>query len=98
MDLEGATRQGILAHLGALGVPAGDEEYLRWKGYVEPHEALYVGDEPITDAVAARDAGLRSIWLDRGGKFSTLPEDVRLRLEGVEICSDLSFIPASLSV
>ena len=221
VDLEGATRHGIQAYLGALGLPAGEDEYLRWKEYedvyigrfmagelgfqeqrrgraramsrradfsdaeadlwfngfyslmtaaltafadveptldalagagmtlgivtnmfsafqleklqrcridpgrfacflgleelpaakphpdafltacsvmgVEPHEALYVGDEPITDAAAAREAGLRSIWLDRTDRRSTLPEDVRVRLEGVEICSDLMSIPTSLS-
>ncbi|MEY9861070.1 putative hydrolase of the HAD superfamily [Catenulispora sp. GAS73] len=221
VDLEGATRHGILAHLDALGLPAGDDEYLRWKEYedvyigrymaaelgfqeqrrcraramsrmadlsdadadiwfngfysrmtaalkafadveptldalaevgvtlgivtnmisayqleklhqchidpgrfacflgleelpaakphpdafltacstigVEPHEALYVGDEPITDAAAAREAGLRSIWLDRTERLATLPEDVHVRLDGVEICSDLMSIPARLS-
>jgi putative hydrolase of the HAD superfamily len=221
VDLESATRHGILTHLGALGLPAGEDEYLRWKEYedvyigrylagelgfqeqrrcrvramsrradlpdadadiwfngfysrmsaaltafadveptldaraeagvtlgvvtnmsstfqleklqrcridpgrfacflgleelpaakphpdafrtacsaigVEPHEALYVGDEPITDAAAAREAGLRSIWLDRTDRLSTLPEDVRVRLDGVEIRSDLMSIPTSLS-
>ncbi|MEY9929129.1 putative hydrolase of the HAD superfamily [Catenulispora sp. GP43] len=221
VDLEGATRHGILGHLGALGLPAGEDEYLRWKEYedlyigqymagelgfheqrrsraramsriadlsdadadlwfngfysrmtgalkafadvqptldalagigvtlgivtnmisafqleklkrchidrdrfacllgleelpaakphpdafltactavgVEPHEALYVGDEPITDAAAAHEAGLRSIWLDRTDRLSTLPEDVLVRLDGVEICSDLLSIPTRLS-
>lgn len=64
---------------------------------VQPHEALYVGDEPITDAAAAREAGLRSIWLDRTDRLATLPEDVRVRLDGVGICTDLMAIPASLS-
>jgi len=32
---------------------------------VEPHEAVYVGDLYEIDAVGARQAGLRGIWLDR---------------------------------
>jgi putative hydrolase of the HAD superfamily len=32
---------------------------------VEPHDAVYVGDLYEIDAVGARQAGLRGIWLDR---------------------------------
>ena len=32
-----------------------------------PREVAYVGDRRETDAVAASDAGLRGIWLDREG-------------------------------
>ena len=38
--------------LDALGVP--------------PRHALYVGDDPATDGGAARAAGVRFIWIDRG--------------------------------
>jgi putative hydrolase of the HAD superfamily len=32
-----------------------------------PHDVAYVGDRLDTDAVAATDAGLHGIWLNRGG-------------------------------
>lgn len=34
----------------------------------EPAETLFVGDEPLIDAVGAREAGLRAVWLDRTGR------------------------------
>jgi HAD superfamily hydrolase (TIGR01549 family) len=33
---------------------------------VSPRQALYVGDDPATDGGAARAAGLRFCWVDRG--------------------------------
>ena len=33
---------------------------------VLPRHALYVGDDPATDGAAARAAGVRFIWMDRG--------------------------------
>lgn len=33
---------------------------------VEPHEAVYVGDDPAVDHAAARDAGVPFVWVDRG--------------------------------
>jgi putative hydrolase of the HAD superfamily len=33
---------------------------------VLPRQAVYVGDDPATDGVAARAAGVRFIWVDRG--------------------------------
>lgn len=35
---------------------------------VLPHHAVYVGDDPGTDGAAARAAGVRFIWVDRGGR------------------------------
>lgn len=35
-----------------------------------PETTLYVGDDPICDVAGARDAGLRSVWLDRKGHGS----------------------------
>ena len=32
----------------------------------DPSEVLHVGDHPEQDVIGARDAGLQSIWLDRG--------------------------------
>jgi putative hydrolase of the HAD superfamily len=33
---------------------------------VLPRHAVYVGDDPATDGVAARAAGMRFVWVDRG--------------------------------
>jgi HAD superfamily hydrolase (TIGR01549 family) len=33
---------------------------------VPPRQALYVGDDPATDGRAARSAGVRFCWVDRG--------------------------------
>lgn len=38
-----------------------------------PHEIAYVGDDVVNDAHGARDAGLRSIHLDRSGAIGPLP-------------------------
>ncbi|MER6976080.1 HAD family hydrolase [Streptomyces carpinensis] len=32
-----------------------------------PHEVAYVGDHPEIDALGAAEAGLLSVWIDRGG-------------------------------
>ncbi len=34
---------------------------------VLPRQAVYVGDDPATDGAAARAAGVRFVWVDRGG-------------------------------
>lgn len=34
---------------------------------VPPHEVLHVGDDPYTDVQGARDAGLRTVWMNRSG-------------------------------
>jgi putative hydrolase of the HAD superfamily len=33
---------------------------------VRPRHAVYVGDDPATDGAAARAAGVRFVWMDRG--------------------------------
>lgn len=35
---------------------------------VEPNHMVYVGDDPILDVDAAKQAGLRTVWLDHGKK------------------------------
>lgn len=40
---------------------------------LEAHEIAYVGDDVVADAYGARDAGLRSIHLDRSGAVGPLP-------------------------
>jgi putative hydrolase of the HAD superfamily len=42
------------AAIGLLGVPAGN--------------VLHVGDDPLTDMAGARDAGLRTAWINRDAK------------------------------
>lgn len=34
---------------------------------VEPGDILHVGDDPLLDVVGARDAGLKTVWLNRTG-------------------------------
>lgn len=40
---------------------------------LDAHEIAYVGDDIVADAYGARDAGLRSIHLDRSGAVGLLP-------------------------
>jgi len=37
---------------------------------VVPHQAVYVGDDPATDGVAAAAAGVRFVWMDGGRPIS----------------------------
>jgi HAD superfamily hydrolase (TIGR01509 family) len=69
-------RAGILAHLGAalfsadFGIRKPDPAMLRCVLRalgVEPRQAVFVGDKIRTDVLAARRAGVRSIWLRQGG-------------------------------
>jgi len=55
---------------------------------VEPRECVYVGDQLFQDAVAARNAGLRGIWLDRSRS--------RSQVRNVEVVHDLYELPAQL--
>ncbi|GAA2779214.1 HAD family hydrolase [Saccharopolyspora taberi] len=56
---------------------------------LEPHEVAHVGDRLDTDAVGARDAGLRGIWLNRAGKRRPAPE-------GVHVITSLRQLPELL--
>ncbi len=42
-----------------------------------PAEVAYVGDDREVDGVGARDAGLRSVWVDRDGTRGPAPEGCR---------------------
>lgn len=44
---------------------------------VEPHEALYVGDDLLLDVQGAQRAGLRAAWMNRTGKINELAHEVR---------------------
>lgn len=41
---------------------------------VAPHEALYVGDDPLLDVQAAQNAGLHAVWINRFAR--TLPDHI----------------------
>lgn len=69
----------FLAGCGSLGLP--------------PEAVAYVGDQLDTDAVAARDAGLVGIWLDRAR--STVP--VPVGVHRIPSLADLPRLLASLS-
>ncbi|MFD3876000.1 HAD family hydrolase [Streptomyces sp. NPDC058623] len=50
---------------------------------LEPHEVVYVGNEPEIDARGARDAGLAAVWLDRDGGRGPGPDGVH-RITGLD--------------
>ncbi|PNG20075.1 HAD family hydrolase [Streptomyces cahuitamycinicus] len=41
-----------------------------------PHQVAYVGDHPEIDGRGAADAGLLSVWIDRGGLYATVDPPV----------------------
>ena len=43
---------------------------------VDPHEAVYVGDDVLLDVRGAQQAGLRAVWLNRGGGAQHLEHGV----------------------
>lgn len=44
---------------------------------VAPHEAVYVGDDPLLDVQGAQNAGLQAVWLNRAELGRALPGHVR---------------------
>jgi FMN hydrolase / 5-amino-6-(5-phospho-D-ribitylamino)uracil phosphatase len=42
---------------------------------IEPDECLYVGDDPVYDVVGARDAGMRTVWVNRDNSM-TWPQEL----------------------
>ncbi|HEY0845465.1 MAG TPA: HAD family hydrolase [Noviherbaspirillum sp.] len=46
---------------------------------VSPHEAVYVGDDPLLDVEGAQKAGMQAVWVNRHevAPGRTLPEQVR---------------------
>lgn len=51
----------------------------------DPQEALHVGDRLRTDAIGARDAGLRGVWLNRAG----LPNPTSDHVESIRSLAEL---------
>ncbi|MEZ7006097.1 HAD family hydrolase [Streptomyces sp. SCSIO 75703] len=56
-----------------------------------PHEVAYVGDHPEIDGRGAADAGLLSVWIDRGGPYAALEPP-----SGPRRIASLSELPALL--
>ncbi|HZW14087.1 MAG TPA: HAD family hydrolase [Noviherbaspirillum sp.] len=46
---------------------------------VAPHEAVYVGDDPLLDVQGAQNAGLQAVWINRPelGPARPLPDNIR---------------------
>lgn len=57
---------------------------------VEPAETAHVGDRLDADAIGARDAGLRGVWLDRAGCPPDAPP------EGITAITSLADLPELL--
>ncbi|MGP2438551.1 HAD family hydrolase [Streptomyces sp. JW3] len=56
-----------------------------------PHEVAYVGDHPEIDGRGAADAGLLSVWIDRGGVYATVDPPV-----GPRRIASLAELPSAL--
>ena len=66
-----------------------------------PARTAYVGDELDVDAVAARQAGLVGVWLDRPGPRRVVVDDAEVaaaRATGVHVIASLDELPAALGV
>ncbi|MBC7464336.1 MAG: HAD family hydrolase [Actinobacteria bacterium] len=62
--------ESVLA-IGSLSVPKPDATAFMELAMTigcEPQEVVYVGDDPHSDAIAATNAGLHGVWLNRGGQ------------------------------
>ncbi|MDQ0755975.1 HAD family hydrolase [Arthrobacter sp. B3I4] len=71
LDAAGLERIGVLVGTDTLGVPKPDPaiylEGVRLLG-TGPGETLYIGDNRLLDAEGSTAAGLRGVWLNRGGE------------------------------
>jgi putative hydrolase of the HAD superfamily len=54
---------------------------------VDPHEVLYVGDDPAIDVQGARSAGMRTVWMNR--KRSNWPNELVAADFVVRDCAEL---------
>lgn len=64
----------------------------------DPARTAYVGDELDLDAVAARDAGLVGVWLDRPGPRRVPVPDAEIAAAGVAVVRSLDELPAVLGL
>ena len=78
IGLHGHFQFSILA--GDVGVAKPDPGIFRHacaRLGIDPGNVLHVGDDPLADVVGARDAGMRTVWLNRQGaiwKHETRPD------------------------
>lgn len=87
LDRAGLERVAALVGIDAVGVAKPDPaiflEGARRLG-IDPARTLYVGDNPVVDAVGADAAGLVGVWLDRSGGLGDGFEGRRITgLDGV---------------
>jgi putative hydrolase of the HAD superfamily len=59
----------------------------------DPHEVLYVGDDPALDIQGARSAGMRTVWMNR--KRTNWPNEIRAADYVVRDCAELVEICSS---
>lgn len=84
---------------GLLGVAKPDPEVFRAtceRLGVDPEDAVYVGDRLEVDARAATAAGLRGVWLDRGGHRGA--DDVHRGADDVLTIRSLAQLPDALAL
>ncbi|MDN3264554.1 HAD hydrolase-like protein, partial [Streptomyces sp. CSDS2] len=58
-----------------------------------PREVAYVGDHPEIDGRGAAEAGLLSVWIDRGGACATLDPPAGPRRPSAGACQAAGRIP-----
>lgn len=94
----------LLVSLSTFGVGKPDprvfREGVRLLG-LEPEETVYVGDELDTDAIAASEAGLHGVWLDRPGarRGGVHLEDPGVARElGIPVIGSLGELPGLLGL
>lgn len=91
LDAAGLQRVELLVGIDTVGAAKPDPaiflEGVRLLG-TDPAQTLYVGDNPVVDAVGAQNAGLQGIWLERSGDAA-----VRKEHSGLRIIDSLKAVP-----
>ena len=94
-------RVPMLVGIDTLGIgkpdPAVFLEACRLLG-TEPARTAYVGDELDVDAVPARQAGLRGVWVDRPGGRRTPVSEEDIAAAEVLVIHSLAELPAALGL
>lgn len=94
-------RLEVLVGVDTLGVGKPDPrvflEACRRLG-TSPARTAYVGDELDVDAVAAREADLVGVWLDRPGPRRVPVSDAEVAAAGVDVICSLDELPAVLGL
>ena len=94
-------RLEVLVGVDTLGVGKPDArvflEACRRLG-TAPARTAYVGDELDVDAVAAREAGLVGVWLDRPGPRRVPVTEAEVAAAGVDVIGSLDELPAVLGL